>query len=455
MTKAIIFTDMAGYYGFGRAGGAYRIASEFRSRGYDVKVIDCFCSYTIDQIKQIILDRKTKTTEWIGFSTTFMKSSATTQTLDQKNTKSLYFVNPKDTDTPTGLSQEEEWYLFEWIKSQGLRVVLGGWRNNADNVNPCAEITTGPIEDKYFNDFNFTTSKINYTKDDYIQPGEDLPIEVARGCIFKCKFCFFPLLGKKLWEFVKSPQVLREEMIYNYENYGTTGYMISDDTYNDSPEKISELYKMYKTLPFELRFSSYARLDLMIAHPHTMDILYESGMRSVWFGIETFNKTAGKFIGKGMDPDKVKKGLIDFRKKYPDVLIYASMIAGLPTETMEELEESFRFLKEEAKVSNISFHKLSFIPGTDLTTNAVEYGYQLNDKEWIRNDGLTSTDVVNWCVQKRQSYENHPGGYVFYNRVRNLGYTDQQLLKLNFSEHNQELLTKTEQKRNEYIKNII
>jgi radical SAM superfamily enzyme YgiQ (UPF0313 family) len=246
-------------------------------------------------------------------------------------------------------------------------------------------------------------------------------------------------------------------MIRNYEKFGTTGYMISDDTYNDSPEKINELCKMYKTLPFDLRFSSYARLDLMIAHPHTQDILYESGMRSVFFGIETFNQTAGKFIGKGMDPDKVKRGLLDFREKYPDVLIYASMIAGLPGETIDDLEESFRFLTEDVKISNLSFHKLSFIQGTDLTTNAKQYGYDVDVKGgyWIRNDGLTSQEVVDWCVQKRQAYENHPGGYVFYNRVRNLGYTDQQLLKLRFSKDNNQLLDKTLQKRNEYIKNIL
>lgn len=457
MFKSIIFTDMAGYYGFGRAAGAYRIASEFRRHGEAVKVIDCFCSLTLDQIKTIILNHKSNNTEWIGFSTTFMVNLESNSMLDDAKTKGKNFAVEKNADSYTGLHFDDERNLFSWIKSQGLKVVLGGWRSR---TNPYAtdndiELITGPCEDKYFSDFDFTKSKILYDSTDYIQEGEDLPIEIARGCIFKCKFCFFPLLGKKLWEFVKSPDVIRDEMIQNYNKFGTTGYMISDDTYNDSVEKVETLHKMYKSLPFDLTFSTYARLDLMIAHPHTMDILYDSGMRSVFFGIESFNQEAGKFVGKGMDPDKVKKGLLEFRRKYPDVLVYASMIAGLPNETIDELNESHRFLTQDAKVSNVMFHKLAITPGTDLHTNAEKYGYTLNNNDWIRSDGLTGNEVRGWCVKKRTEYENHPGGYVFYNRMRNLGYTNDELLKLKFSTHKDEILVKTDQKRNEYLKNII
>lgn len=457
MAKAIIFTDMAGYYGFGRAAGAYRIASEFRKHGQSIKVVDCFCSFSLEQIKTIILNYKTSDTEWIGFSTTFMVNLESNSMLDDAKTKNKNFAVEKNADSYTGLYFEEEQELFSWVKSLGLRVVLGGYRTRTAGyqIDPDVEILTGPAEDRFFKDFNFTDSQIYYEEDDFIQEEEDLPIEVARGCIFKCKFCFFPLLGKKLWEFVKPPEVLREEMMRNYINFGTTGYMISDDTYNDSVEKIETLHKMYKTLPFDLTFSTYARLDLMIAHPHTMDILYDSGMRSVFFGIETFNHEAGKFVGKGMDPDKVKRGLLDFREKYPDVLIYASMIAGLPGESIEELNESHRFLTQEAKVSNVLFHNLSITPGTDLELNAGRYGYKLRPPQWTREDGLTSEETRDWCVQKRTEYENHPGGYVFYNRVRNLGYTDDELLKLKFSTHKQEILDKTNEKRKLYINNLL
>ena len=36
---------------------------------------------------------------------------------------------------------------------------------------------------------DFTTSTIRYEDNDLIFPKEQLPIEIARGCIFKCSFC--------------------------------------------------------------------------------------------------------------------------------------------------------------------------------------------------------------------------------------------------------------------------
>lgn len=465
--KALIFTDMAGYYGWGRAAGAYRIASEFRTRGDEVKVVDCFCSYTLDQIKQIILDNRTSQTEWIGFSTTFLVNLEKNYVLDYDNNEMghrLHAAEKKDEATATSLSQMDQWDLFAWLKSIGLRVVLGGYRINGEGAANAIDddnVTSmwGIAEPRFFGeDFNFTKSQIHFTDDDHIQENEDLPIEIARGCIFKCKFCFYPLNGKKLWEFVKSPETIREEMMRNYINYGTTGYMVSDDTYNDSPEKISELLKMYRTLPFENRFSTYARLDLMIAKPETQDMLYESGMRSVFFGVETFKHSAGKIIGKGMDPEKVKHGLLEFRKKYPDVLVYISMIGGLPSESIAEMEESFQFLTKEAKVHNVTWSPLFINSGSDMSLHADKYGYKKSDNDkrtWTRADGLSSIDVRDWCIAKKKEFQGHPGGWTFYNRLRNIGYDGQELMDLNFAEHTKNIVHKTNAARSEYIAKVL
>jgi hypothetical protein len=466
--KALIFTDMAGYFGWGRAAGAYRIASEFRVRGEEVKVIDCFCSYTLDQIKQIILDNRTSKTEWIGFSTTFLINLEKNYVLDYDNNFINHRVKTaefKDDATATSLSQVDQWDLFAWLKAKGLRVVLGGYRVNGEaefatgSDDPNVTSMWGLAETQFFgDDFNFTNSQIHFTEDDYINENEDLPIEIARGCIFKCKFCFFPLNGKKLWEFVKSPEVIREEMMRNYINHGTTGYMVSDDTYNDSPEKIHELLKMYRTLPFDNKFSTYARLDLMIAKPETQEMLYESGMRSVFFGIETLKHSAGKIVGKGMDPEKVKKGLLEFRKKYPDVLVYVSMIGGLPTENLEEMEESFQFLTKEAKVHNVTWSPLFINSGSDMSMHSEKYGYNKsgNDKRtWTRADGLSSIDVREWCVEKKKEYQGHPGGWTFYNRLRNIGYRGKELMDLNFAQNTKDIIHKTDAARANYMAKVL
>ena len=38
-------------------------------------------------------------------------------------------------------------------------------------------------------------ARISYEERDYIEPYETLNVEFARGCIFKCTYCSFPLIG--------------------------------------------------------------------------------------------------------------------------------------------------------------------------------------------------------------------------------------------------------------------
>lgn len=463
--KAIIFTDVAGYPGFGRSAGAYRIASEFRKRGDEVKVIDCFNSYTLEQLKAIIVNCRTSETQWIGFSTTFLidHENSNLWNKDKSHVRNTAEINDnRDEQTSTALSIIDELDLFNFIKSLGLKIVLGGWRGWRTNLtiknDPDIIIYHGPCEERFFSDFDFTKSQILFNDDDHILEEEDLPIEISRGCIFKCKFCHFHLNGKKLWDFVKPPELIREEMMQNYINFGTTGYMFSDDTYNDSPVKIEELLKMYRTLPFDLRFSTYARLDLMISHKHTQEMLVESGMKSVFFGIETLNQEAGKFVGKGMDPEKVKRGLLEFREKYPDVFVYVSMIGGLPGETLDDMQESFEFLTKEAKVNQLTFGPLFINSGSDMSLNAEKYGYKKDanhSRSWTRKDGLTFLDVYEWCAQKKREYPGSPVGFTMYNRLRNVGYSEDELLKLSFEKNVDDIMDRTKKFRENYMNKIL
>ena len=64
-------------------------------------------------------------------------------------------------------------------------------------------------------------------------PGEVLPLEVGRGCIFSCAFCSFDLIGKRVGDWTKSPKVLRNELLENYEKFGVTTYNFTDELINE------------------------------------------------------------------------------------------------------------------------------------------------------------------------------------------------------------------------------
>lgn len=184
---------------------------------------------------------------------------------------------------------------------------------------------------------------IYYTDDDFIQSKEVLAIEISRGCRFKCAYCNYAFLGVKE-DTSTTKSLLKQELLENYNKWGTKNYIIADDTFNDRDSKLEMLAEIVEELPFEPNFTSFIRIDLLISRPRQLELLARARVWAHFYGIETFHKEAGKAVKKGMDPDKIKEGLLNIEKYMIEKLgLYrgtVGMIAGLPHEPQSSWQES-------------------------------------------------------------------------------------------------------------------
>ncbi len=479
--------------GFGRYAGTYRCATELRDKGYEVQVIEFFCRYTTEELKHILTKFITKDTLWIGVSTTFLQPVR----YDQWNwtDKDKQTAHSRITGEPVELDKESYWHS---VQGDRLAHVMGrfDWPEIVDHIrytNPDCKIVIGgakagygifddPREDDKFIDVrmvgqsevalieltealetkrrynkvmqrpyeNFTQSRIRFLDHDLIFPQEQLPIEIARGCVFKCAFCSFDLNGKKMWEYNRSPESIRKELQDGYDKWGTTGWLFSTDTYNDDAKKVRIFHDEFAKMQHKIEFSSYARLDIMISKPETIKLCYDSGLRSVLFGVETFNQKAGKVLGKGMDPVKQQEGLYRIREECPDLVIGVSMIAGLQHDTEEIMRKNHEwFLKPDCPVDAITYLPLMIFNESWLAPKSktafskmqmdpMYYGYTLLENgEWIRKDGLTRQRCRELCDEFSGSLNQYSdkkdmeltsrgtknGSWQFYSRMKNLGYS--------------------------------
>jgi L-rhamnose mutarotase len=246
----------------------------------------------------------------------------------------------------------------------------------------------GPIivNDSKAAGYDFSTSSMEFTEGDAILPKETLLLEIGRGCIFKCAFCSHPLNGKKKLDYIRNHQSIREELIKNYERFGVTNYIIIDDTFNDSVEKCKEFYEMTQTLPFKINWWAYIRLDLMAAHPETIEYLFDSGLRAAFFGIETLNQKVGSVIGKGGNRQKLFDTARYIKNKYGDrVNLHGSFIFGLPHESIDSMRDSAEFLLSDKNpldswmlhVCRINAQGVDYAHGfvSDIDINYEKYGY--------------------------------------------------------------------------------
>lgn len=351
-----------------RQAGAHRLKTELVMHGYDTICIDFMTEFTVDELVRII-DNVVLPGEFVGFSTTFI----------QRCFPDAFALFKKDALTdvyPLYFSHEECAVLFDAIKRKGAKVIVGGayvdkvwfqhpvykqvdafFKGQADasliefvkgNLKP--NILSGRKEYAQIDWDNFSTSRIMYTENDAVIPREPLALDLSRGCMFNCKFCSSRATRKKN-EFLKQYETLRDELIANYQTTGCVDYYVTDELINDSVEKMELMMRVKKELPW-FSYGGYFRLDVIHGHPEMADMLTKSGCKSVFFGIETFDKRAGSVMGKGMGEERIKPALKLVRERNPDLHVLCSLIAGLPYDTEESIVHTLEYMQNTDDVDH-------------------------------------------------------------------------------------------------------
>lgn len=434
MYDAIIFTDITDNIGAAKPLGAYKCAQSLREHGYTCLVVDNLHSFTLDELKHLIdltVDQQTKI---IGFSNTFLANSNVVKNPNGSTPPYLPLVGT--VFMPQGQDIENLFITNIKQKNPNTKIVLGGARaspnesnTNVDYVcigysehsilNLLNHLVLGEelkkstkniwgkiiIDDRKAEEYDFQNSQMIWLPTDVVNQTV-LPLEVARGCIFRCKFCSYPMNGKQQLDFVRSESQLMYELEKNYNEYGIYQYIISDDTFNDNDYKLDLMLNGIKKLKFQPEFWAYTRLDLL-ARDITKNFqkLYDIGLRATQFGIETLHEPTGRIIGKGYSRRKQIEAVQYIRKTFGDcVSLHGTFIAGLPEETEESCRTTFNLLESQElplhswRWNALGINKSSrFAWNSEIALDYKKYGYTEIPSD---NDSV----FVNW-INKHTTFE--------------------------------------------------
>jgi len=458
MSQVILFSDI--YRPFhGKGMGVYRLANHIRSAGYSVKVIHAFINLKDQDFYDICKEHISEHTLLVGLGATVMAN------LEQN----LFFGMPTDIVKDRFLTLKETYpqiatclggaqvtgstdeYLttfnfFDYaIKGQGETAIVELLNHLSQKTKIKTITITRPkiISDKLypFGDFNQTVN--TYTAEDCIQFGEALPIELARGCIFKCKFCGYDLIGKKLGDFVKPADLIRQELLHNYENWGVTDYYVADETINDSEEKVEMLLESVQGLPFKPSFGGFLRLDLIWKFPEMAQKLLDWGLEACSFGIETINDASGRAVGKGLGKDRIESTLRHIKNVWGDrVFVNASFILGLKHDNPATAPELDRWLEQmyaEKLLHTVFVKPLYIMPKIGLSVLDKEFedhGYSImTDIDIKLTSDRTRTVVEDDCI----AWETPNYNYIQASHdaeIIHKKYNNRKILKGKIGKHN-------------------
>lgn len=437
--QVVIFTDHTEVLMMQKGLGAHKIAAELRRAGFDCQVINHLHIFSLEEIQNIIDNTVNERTVFVGFSTFFYRHLEISDTAPaheherggvKYSTKQLGAmlphgiqynklvrdqiknINPRCKLVIGGPDSQDKSYIRDFdyaIIGYGDVAVVSLARHLAfgDSLISSRRSVYGPviIDDRRAETYDFSNIMMRYDESDCILPGETLSIEIARGCIFRCSFCSYPLNGKKKLDFIKHEEILTQEFVENYEKYGVTRYIMVDDTFNDSREKAAMMHRISQSLPFELEYWANCRLDLMVAHPETVTHLFDSGLRAAFFGIETLHDRAASIIGKGGRRERLIDKLSDIKSRYGNkVMLHGSFIFGLPEEPIASIQETARRLSSgELALDSYYVHSLKIMsPGmaysSEIDNDPKRFGYTITGQ-------IPNTNIHTWVNQHTSSQE--------------------------------------------------
>lgn len=194
--------------------------------------------------------------------------------------------------------------------------------------------------------------------DDYCLTSKDsLSFETRLGCKFNCTFCGYAYRN------AKDTTDATEEKLHKffsdaYNKYGITNFTSADDTFNEDDIKVTRLHDATRNLPYQPSIGGYNRLDLLMAKPHNMDLLDESGFHGHFFGIETLHREASKLIRKGFKKQEVYNFLSHIKERYPHWHTNASFIVGIPKEPEEHFVSVLNDFRNNRYVTSMMIFQL-------------------------------------------------------------------------------------------------
>lgn len=455
-----------------RAVGGYKIASHMRNLGYSVFVLNNFTHWMKNGKINELLDKLIgPNTLWVGFSSTlFMirRSEVYTKrhTRDGARNNILWHWPTQDEDMKT---------MTDYIRSKGVKTVYGGMMNThrSHQVKECidyyivgmgeamAEHLTDHLKngtelkynsslgtkpyiidyDQKGNEFDFRHSFINYVPEDFWNPEDAMGIEFGRGCIFKCKFCAYPLIGKRKGDlsFLREKERIKHELQQNYDLYGTTKYVVIDDTFNEQTLKLQAIADAIDELDLPpLQFSAFIRIDLVARFPEQIKLLKKINCCAWFLGVESLNYEAAKAIGKSCPKEKIFETVAAAKEAFNDELsVYASFITGLPGDNEETMNEWTKDLFSHSHLfDSYSFSPLELGTASELSQNAEKYGFDVDreTKQWIRDD-WTSQEAVEYTKNLQKNFiDDIKVATFFLMFYQCLGFEFSELRKMTFTE---------------------
>lgn len=197
---------------------------------------------------------------------------------------------------------------------------------------------------------------------------EMLLLETIRGCIFKCKFCYYPKSYDDLYF------VSRDKIIANLQHareHGATEVVLLDPTLNQRKD-FAEFLRLLAECNPGRQFAYFGELRSEGINAEIAQLLAEANFTEVEIGLQSVDPVAQELMDRKNNMKAFERGVQAMRAA--GIRVKVDLIIGLPGDTVDSIRRGMRYLRDSNLYDLVQVFNLAILPGTAFRQEAEQLG---------------------------------------------------------------------------------
>lgn len=201
-----------------------------------------------------------------------------------------------------------------------------------------------------------------------------LMMETIRGCIFKCKFCYYPKSYDALY-FVSREKI--EANLAHARERGAKEVILLDPTLNQRRD-FPDFVKLLSKCNPDRQFTYFGELRAEGITPDIAQLLAEANFTEVEIGLQSVDPLAMDLMDRRNNFKAFERGvraLMDV-----GIQVKVDLIIGLPGDTEDSVRRGFEYVHGSGLYNDVQVFNLSILPGTAFRQEAEQLGLRFQPR---------------------------------------------------------------------------
>lgn len=201
-----------------------------------------------------------------------------------------------------------------------------------------------------------------------------LLLETIRGCVFKCKFCYYPKSYDALY-FVDQDKVIAN--LRHAREAGATEVVLLDPTLNQRKD-FDDFLRLLARENHDHQFTYFGELRAEGIRPETAQLLKAANFTEVEIGLQSIDPQAQSLMDRKNNLKAFERGVGALMEA--GIKVKVDLIIGLPGDTIASVRRGFEYLATSKLFTSTQVFNLAILPGTAFRQEAEQLGLKFQPR---------------------------------------------------------------------------